>query len=73
MCSKPHLQEGEVSGVIHHRNLKVAHHNLTATVHLYHQVVLDLRVSRRAQTVVGAGTNDNCQSKEQTLVHVKMF
>ena len=40
--SEPHLQEREVSGVLHHGDLKVAHHDLTAGVHLLGQVVLEL-------------------------------
>lgn len=66
MCSKPHPQEGEVSGVVHHGNLKVAHHNLTAGVHILHQVVLDICISRRAQNILGAGTN--WKSQEFALV-----
>lgn len=60
----PHLQEGEVSVVLHHCNLKVAHYNLAAFVHLLHYVVLDLRISCRAQTIIGAETN--WKSKERT-------
>lgn len=63
-CSEPHPQEGEVPGVIHHGNLKVAHHDLAAGVHVLHQGVLELRVSRRAQAVFGAVTNDHCKRKE---------
>lgn len=37
-----YLQEREVSGVVHHGDLKVTHHNLTAAVYLLNPVVLDL-------------------------------
>lgn len=42
VCLTTHLQEGEVSGVLHHGDLKVAHYDLTAGVPPLHQVVLDL-------------------------------
>lgn len=68
VCSTPHLQEGEVSVVFHHGDLKVAHHNLTASIHLLHQVVLDLWISCHAQTILGAGTNNHWKIKEQKVL-----
>lgn len=40
--SQPHLQETEVSVVLHHGDLQVAHHYVAAGVHVLYQVVLDL-------------------------------
>lgn len=56
--AEAHQQEGEVPGVLHHDDFKVAHHNLAACVLLYH-FVLVLGSSRHAQTVLGSGTNDH--------------
>lgn len=37
-----HLQKAEVSGVAHHGDLEVAHHDVAVIVPRLHQVVLDL-------------------------------
>lgn len=63
-ATKTHPQEGEVPAVLHHGDLKVAHHDLTAGVNLFGEVVLDLRVSGCAQHVLCAGANGHCNSKE---------
>lgn len=39
---KSHLQEGEVPVVLHHGDLKVAHHDLTVGVDIFGEVVLDI-------------------------------
>lgn len=65
---KSHLQEGEVPVVLHHGDLKVAHHNLTVGVDVFGEVVLDLRVPSCAQAILGARTN-HCKSKECSRVN----
>lgn len=68
-CTQTHPEEGEVPAVLHHGDLQVAHHDLTARVHLFGEVVLDLRVSGGAQDVLCAGANGHCNSKECPLVN----
>lgn len=58
-----HLQEGEVSVVLHHGDLQVPHHDLTAAVPLLHQVVRVLRVPRHAQDVLRAVADHHWRDK----------
>ena len=47
----PHLQEGEVLGVVDEDDLQVAHHDLAVVVHFVQRSVLVLRIARHAQPV----------------------
>lgn len=54
--------------MLHHGDLKVAHHDLTVGIDLFGEVVLDLGGPSCAQAILGPRTN-HCKSQECTRVN----